>query len=85
VLLQRRVDVKLFCPQTGGPGADVGRRFRQGKGEEMDPDKEAKIQRAKAIMSGTMGMVIEVAGGGHDKPHASQVNAFDSGTRTSSM
>jgi hypothetical protein len=25
----------------------------------MDPDKEAKVQRAKAIMSGTMGMVMD--------------------------
>jgi len=58
----------LFCPQTGGPGADVGRRFRQGKGEEMDPDKEAKIQRAKAIMSGTMGMVIDETAEGTTNP-----------------
>ena len=58
----------LFCPQTGGPGADVGRRFRQGKGGEMDPDKEAKIQRAKAIMSGTMGMVIDETAEGTTNP-----------------
>jgi hypothetical protein len=34
----------------------------------MDPDKEAKIQRAKAIMSGTMGMVIDETAEGTTNP-----------------
>jgi hypothetical protein len=44
----------------------------QGKGGELDPDKEAKQQRAKAIMSGTMGMVIDETEGATNPPPASK-------------